>query len=321
MESPAHTYMMMALAAVGIFTVYMALVAIFRRGSLRDRMLVTASAGEAVISGPDEKTPLASFCETLLVALGVNLNNARKTLALPLGRAGIYSSNAVIYFMFIRLFIQPLLVIASALVLLQLLALDHPPPMIKALYGILIAMLFICGAWGTSLYLGNCRQKRQQILIRSFPDALDLLLVCIESGLALDGALARVCRELKYAHPEVAEEFDRTRIDLAVLGDRVQALQNLAVRTDILPCKALVASLVQTEKFGTSLAETLRVLSEDYRITRLMNAENKASRLPALITVPLILFFLPAFVMIIIGPAFVRVQQQGGLFGPSVSGR
>jgi len=316
----SNDYVVAALVAVGIFTFYMALVAVFRRGNLRQRLLVTASGHEGLAT-PEDKSISAAFCERFLAALGVDLNAARKVLALPMAQAGVNSANAVIYFLFIRMALQPMLLIAAGVMLIRLLGLDHPPMLVKALYILIIGMLIIGGLWGTTLFLANSRQKRQKVLIRSFPDALDLLLVCIESGLALDGALARVCRELKAAHPDITVELDRTRIELAVLGDRERALQNLAERTQILPFKALVASLLQTEKFGTSLSDTLRVLSEEYRITRLMNAENKASRLPALITVPLILFFLPAFVMIIIGPAIVRVQQQGGLFGPSVAGK
>ena len=146
---------------------------------------------------------------------------------------------------------------------------------------------------------------------------LDLMLVCIESGLGLDAALNRVCKEMRSMYPPLVAELDRTRLELTMLGDRVIALQNLADRTEITPFRTLVSSLIQTEKFGTSLVETLRVLAEEIRTTRLFSAEQKAARIPVLITIPLILCILPAFIMIIIAPPLVKVMSNGGIFGDS----
>ena len=140
-------------------------------------------------------------------------------------------------------------------------------------------------------------------------------MVCVESGLALDAALARVCKELDKAYPHITKELNQTRVELSLLNDRPKALMNLAERTNLIPFRSLVAALIQTEKFGTSLTDTLRVLSEDYRLTRLMNAEQKAGRLPALITIPLILLLMPAFVIVILAPPFIKVSENGGFFG------
>ena len=134
--------------------------------------------------------------------------------------------------------------------------------------------------------------------------------MCIEAGLGLDAAFNRVCKELREMHPEVIAELDRTRLELTMLGDRVVALQNLAERTGTISFRTLVSSLIQTEKFGTSLVDTLRVLSEEQRITRLYSAEQKAARIPVLITIPLILFIMPAFIMIILGPPIVKTMNQ-----------
>jgi tight adherence protein C len=168
------------------------------------------------------------------------------------------------------------------------------------------------------MYVGNLKKKRQQVLLNSFPETLDLLLVCIEAGLGLDAALSRVCRELRGMHPDVVAEFDRTRLELTMLNDRTRALQNLGDRTEVVPFKSLVSSLIQTEQFGTSLVDTLRVLAEEQRLTRLYTAEQKAARIPVLITIPLILFIMPAFIMIIIGPPIIRVMSNGGIFGGQI---
>ncbi|PIR32864.1 MAG: type II secretion system protein [Alphaproteobacteria bacterium CG11_big_fil_rev_8_21_14_0_20_44_7] len=173
--------------------------------------------------------------------------------------------------------------------------------------GLIIASIF---AFGADLALRSSIDKRKAVLVRSFPDALDLLLVCVESGLALDAALARVCKELEYAHPEITAELNRTRLELTMLNDREKALHNLAVRTDITAVKSLVAALLQSEKFGTSLVETLRVLSDDYRQTRMMIAEEKAGKLPAKIAVASIPPMLIALLILILTPAILEFMKE-----------
>ena len=175
-----------------------------------------------------------------------------------------------------------------------------------ASYGLgLFVALYI--TFGAELWIENKIKKRKEVLLRSFPDTLDLTLVCVESGLALDAALARVCTELEYAHPEISKELNKTRIELTMLNDREKALNNLASRTDLTAFKSLVASLLQSEKFGTSLNETLRVLANEYRENRMALAEEKAGRLPALMTIPLVTLMLPALFLLIMSPAIIQV--------------
>ncbi len=209
------------------------------------------------------------------------------------------------------------MVLMGAVMLMRVLTPGAMEGLNKILFLTMGAMLVVVGGFGVKLYLSNARQKREKRMQRSFPDALDLLLICVESGLSMDTALGKVCAELRSAHPEMTDELERTRMELSVLNDRTQALQNLAERTNTPGFRSLVSSLIQSEKFGTSLADTLRVLAEEFRGTRLLSAENKAARIPALITVPLIFFIFPAFMLIIMGPPFVRVSQQGGIFGDS----
>ena len=177
----------------------------------------------------------------------------------------------------------------------------------KKLHYAVAVILVVLAFFGADMYIQNERTKREKILQRSFPDALDLLLVCVESGLALDGALSRVCKELGRARPEITQELNRTRLELTLLNNRPQALTNLAERTDMMAFRSLSMTLLQSERFGTSLTDTLRVLSEDYRNTRLMIAEDKAGRLPVMMTVPLIVLMMPALFLIILGPAIIKV--------------
>jgi tight adherence protein C len=258
----------------------------------------------AFLEQDKEKSALAVFGESVIAMTGGNVKEKEKEMQLTFIQAGIYSPNAIGQFYAFRAIALPL-----AILLAYSLFTTPVEGMMKlGYYGAAIGVLFL--SWfGPGIYISNTKQKRQKVLQRSFPDTLDLILVCVESGLALDAALARVCRELGRAHPEITKELNRTRMELTLLSDRSIALQNLAERTDLVAFRSLVAALLQTEKFGTSLTETLRVLSDDFRQTRLMTAENKAGRLPALMTIPMILLMMPAFVMIILGPGIIQAMK------------
>jgi len=309
----ANNYLFYAIIIVGVFTAYMAIVNIFRRDRMRQRLRAAPSTQYE----DEEATPplFASFCRGMLKVVGVDITQQKEAVLL-LTQAGLTSPYALTYFLFFKRIIQPILLLIGIALLAKLLLTHTPQPMMLKLFQFMSAgILIVAGVAGANLYVTNCKQHRQHILLLSFPETLDLLLVCIESGLGLDAALARVCAEMRASHPVVISEFDRTRIELTVMSDRSQALQNLAERTGIVPFKSLVSALIQTEKFGTSLLDTLRVLSDEIRTTRLMAAEARAARIPVLITIPLILCILPAFIMIILGPPIVRVVEQGGIFG------
>ncbi|MCZ6763700.1 MAG: type II secretion system F family protein, partial [Alphaproteobacteria bacterium] len=160
------------------------------------------------------------------------------------------------------------------------------------------------------IYVTNETQKRQKKLQKAMPDGLDLMVICAEAGLSLDATLNRVARELKTTWPELADEYGHTSIEISFLPERRQALENLTKRVTLPHMRALVNSLLQTERYGTPLAQALRVLAKEMRINRLMIAEEKAARLPAILTVPMILFILPALFVVLIGPAVLRVIDQ-----------
>ena len=314
------------IVSVGVFTgLFFIMLAFNKKGSVSDRLkkissnrtsstqsdleldedtaeIVDKYTGFEELEG--KKSGFAKTLEALFRGLGINVSAQEAELNLKFAQAGIHSPNATMYYLFIKRF-------GIILVLpLVLLFLNVPASGIfKGFIVFMAGIIFLAGIFGADLYLKNRKTKRQQILMKSFPDGLDLILVCVEAGLALDAALSRVCRELEIAHKELTKEFNRTRIELALLNDRPRALQNLAERTDLMAFRSLVGALLQSEKFGTSLTETLRVLSEDYRNTRLMKAEEKAGKLPALMTIPLILLIMPAFMMVVMSPAVMQVMK------------
>ena len=171
------------------------------------------------------------------------------------------------------------------------------------------AALVIAGYKGPELYLKNKASKRTNEIRKGLPDALDLLVICAEAGLTVDAAFNRVAKELGRAYPELGEEFALTAIELSFLTERRQAFENLAYRVDLDAVRGVVTTMIQTERYGTPLASALRVLSAEFRNERMMRAEEKAARLPAIMTVPLILFILPTLFIVILGPAACSIND------------
>ncbi len=176
------------------------------------------------------------------------------------------------------------------------------------------AALFL-GYKGPELYITNIAKKREDAIRKGLPDALDLLIICAEAGLTVDAAFNRVARELGRAYPELGEEFTLTAIELSFLNERKKAFDNLAYRVNLDAVKGVVTTMIQTERYGTPLASALRVLSAEFRNERMMRAEEKAARLPAIMTVPLIMFILPVLFIVILGPAACSIADafSGGI--------
>ncbi len=175
-------------------------------------------------------------------------------------------------------------------------------------YG-LVAVTFILSYKAPDLFLKNKITKRSDAIRKGLPDALDLLVICAEAGLTVDAAFHRVAKELGRAYPELGDEFTLTAIELGFLTERRQAFENLAMRVDLDAVKGVVTTMIQTEKYGTPLASALRVLSSEFRNERMMRAEEKAARLPAIMTIPLILFILPTLFIVILGPAACSISD------------
>lgn len=172
----------------------------------------------------------------------------------------------------------------------------------------------IVGSYLPPLMLKNRTQKRQQSIRRAWPDCLDLMLLCVESGMSIEHAFKRVAKEIGDQSPELAEEITLTTAELSFLDDRSRGFENLGKRTGLDGVRSVMTALIQADKYGTSVGQALRVMAEEGREARMMAAETKAAALPPKLTVPLILFFLPVLFIVIMAPAMITV------FSGSVTG-
>lgn len=234
-----------------------------------------------------------------------------------LAHAGIRNKEYAVIIIGLRMILP---IVLGAIVFTMVYVLDFYPdwgPMKR--FGA-VAAVTILGYKGPELYLGNLAKKRTLEIQKGLPDALDLLVICAEAGLTVDAAFNRVAKELGRAYPELGDEFALTAIELSFLNERKIAFDNLAFRVDLEAVKGVVTTMVQTERYGTPLASALRVLSAEFRNERMMRAEEKAARLPAIMTIPLIMFILPVLFIVILGPAACSISDalidpEGGALG------
>ena len=175
--------------------------------------------------------------------------------------------------------------------------------------GILV-LCMVVGFYGPQLWLSSAINKRKERLVDGFPDALDLMVVCVEAGLGLDQAMNRVGQEIMMGHKELGGEFSLLNLELRAGLSREQALRNLVQRTDLADIRSLVALLIQTDRFGTSIGQALRVHSDSMRMNRRMKAEEKAAQLAVKLMIPLILFIFPALMVVIAGPGAIRLMNN-----------
>jgi tight adherence protein C len=220
-------------------------------------------------------------------------------------QAGFRGHAPYITYLFFRMVMPVIMLLVSLFYIFIVLNLAYPP-MIKLAMSIGCAYL---GMQSPNLFLKNKIQRRQLSLKRAFPDALDLLLICVESGMSIEAAFRRVSQEVGTQSVGLAEEFTLTTAELSYLPDRRQAYENLAQRTGLEGVKAVCLALQQAERYGTPLGTTLRVLAQENRDMRMSEAEKKAAALPPKLTVPMILFFLPVLFVVILGPAAIRVMS------------
>lgn len=165
------------------------------------------------------------------------------------------------------------------------------------------------GFYAPNMYVGNIAQKRQFSIMRAFPDALDMMLICVEAGMSIEMAFAKVGAEIGTASVELAEELQLTTAELSYLQERRQAYENLAKRTGHEGVKAVTMALIQAERYGTPLGDALRTMAKENRDMRMSEAEQKAAALPAKLTVPMILFFLPVLFLVVLGPAYIKITE------------
>lgn len=243
----------------------------------------------------------------MLSSLKVLQDDQLKESQQKLAQAGIRSKDWAYAVIFSRL-VLPIVLGGGAALLIY--GFDYFPDWSPLKRFCAFAGATIAGYKAADIYLNNLITKRTDLVRKGLPDAIDLLVICAEAGLTVDSAFARVARELGDAYPELADEFSLTSIELGFLTERRQAFENLAYRVALEHVKGVVTTMIQTEKYGTPLASALRVLSAEFRNDRMMRAEEKAARLPAIMTIPLILFILPTLFIVILGPAACSISDS-----------
>ena len=222
-----------------------------------------------------------------------------------LRRAGFRGQGPVYTFLFFR-FVMPIILFSFTLFYLMVVndfGFTFMPKLAAS-----CAMAFL-GFYLPNLFVENVIAKRKDSIKKAFPDALDLLLICVESGMSIEAAFSRVAAEIGQQSIELAEELSLTTAELSYLQERRKAYENLAFRTDLPGVKAVVTSLIQAERYGTPLGQALRVMAQENRDMRMMEAERRAAGLPPKLTVPMVAFFLPVLFAVILGPAIIRVMQ------------
>ncbi|MCG8492285.1 MAG: type II secretion system F family protein [Sneathiellales bacterium] len=266
-----------------------------RRTKLRDDLVNESRQRSQLISKE-------TFMHRIVKKLQLMKGERAKHISTNLAQAGWRSKDALVTYLFARISLP---IVFGSLGLLYLVG-TNPFEWSTPVSVLVSGLAALVGYALPRIMVKNQVSKRYAAMRKTLPDALDLLVICTEAGLNLDSGLDRVCREISNSAPELADEFGLTSIELGFLPDRKEALMNLAQRVDFPAMTTLVNTLLQTEKYGTPLAVALRVLSAEMRNERLMKAEEKAARLPAIMTVPMIVFILPALFIVIIGPAVLK---------------
>jgi len=223
-----------------------------------------------------------------------------------LASAGYRGQAPLIAFMFFR-FVMPFILFAVTLFYMFLILHLSWPPIQKIGAAFVGALL---GFYAPDMFVNNMKARRQQSIMRAFPDALDLMLICVESGMSIESAFTRVASEIGTQAAELAEELALTTAELSYLPDRRQAFDNLAKRCGHSGVRAVATALNQAEKYGTPLGAALRVTATENREMRMQEAERKAASLPAKLTVPMIIFFLPCLFVVIMGPAIITIKHM-----------
>ncbi|HEY0283453.1 MAG TPA: type II secretion system F family protein [Rhizomicrobium sp.] len=260
-----------------------------RRGALRSEPVGTTKLIKQIV----ERFKLGKLVES---------EDSRDKLA----TAGLRSQTHHVVFMFFR-FVMPFILFALAL--FYLFVVTHFAWSLTLKMAIAVAAALF-GFYLPDLFVTNLTTRRQTSIMNAFPDALDLLLICVESGMSVEAAFAKVASEIGSASEELAEEFALTTAELSYLPDRKQAFENLAKRCGHPGVKQVATALNQAEKYGTPMGQALRICAQENREMRMAAAEQKAAALPAKLTVPMILFFLPCLFVVIMGPAVMKVMHM-----------
>jgi tight adherence protein C len=272
-----------------------------RLKALQTRRMKTRSEQTVVAAKPSTKATSIGLMRSVANRLNLLRGSAADQTTRKLRLAGFLSRDATVVFVFVKLALP----LALGFLMIVLTSITGIIQVSEDLVLPVCVGAVLAGFVLPEAYVKNVTQKRRETLNSLLPEGLDLLTICVEAGLSIDAAFRRVSREMQNTMPELATEFEITAIELTYLPDRQQALENMTDRSDSPAVAALVNALRQTEKYGTPLAGSLRILSQEFRQTRSSKAEEKGARMPALMTVPLMVFILPTLITVLIAPAIM----------------
>src|SRR5580700_977758 len=272
------------------------------REKIRQRERERLSQGEKTTRRASPKQYMQTVVEKFNLSTLLGEEKMRSLLV----QAGHRGEGPYVAFLFFRMVAPLTMAAGSAIYVFLLLKLDYAW---TVNVGICLAATYL-GIYLPNLFLRNKITRRQASINRAFPDALDLMLICVESGMSLEATFKRVSEEIGTQSVELAEELTLSTAELSYLPDRRQTFENLAKRVPLDGVKSLCLALQQSERFGTPVAQTLRVIAQENRDQRMTAAEKKAAALPPQLTVPMILFFLPVLFVVILGPAVIKVMEQ-----------
>ncbi len=302
------TFIMLMVAGSTFLTVLAVWYSLIARDPMRGRVKTLVAQRHAMKQGltaprrRNNTVPAMGFMRNVTTKLNLMRSKQAEDIEFKLSQAGWRGKDALVVYLFFKVCL-PIILGALAASLLYLTEIYDGPAMMRIT---LTMTAIVAGVFGPEVYVRNVISKRRKAIQKGLPDALDLLVICTEAGLGLDAALNRVSGEIAPNSPELADELTLTALELGFLPERKKALDNLNARTDLAAIRGVVNTLVQTEKYGTPLASSLRVLGAEFRGERMLRAEAKAAKLPATLTVPMILFILPTLFIVLLGPAGIN---------------
>ncbi|MGE0846444.1 MAG: type II secretion system F family protein [Flavobacteriaceae bacterium] len=267
----------------------------------RERARLAQNQGRVQLRRQTPKAFMADIVDRLNLRKALESEDTRDKLAM----AGLRGQPPLIGFLFARIALPIICFLATLFYIFVFGKFENQPATIKLLAAVGGAYF---GFYLPNLYISNRVSKRQTDISRAFPDALDLLLICVESGMSVEAAFKKVSQEIGSQSIALAEELTLTTAELSYLQERRQAYENLGRRTGLPGVKAVVTALIQAERYGTPLGTALRVMAQENRDMRMAEAERKAAGLPPKLTVPMIAFFLPVLFVVILGPAAIRLM-------------
>jgi tight adherence protein C len=310
-------FVVMMLASIATFvTVFTIAMPVLQKDRMGQRMKVMATERDKMraqrladlakdAQGGRLRQAPKGFMQQIVDQFNLRATFESEEIKNKLKMAGLRGQAPLVAYMFFRL-VAPIIVAIVALIYLFVLSNFQYPPIVK--FGMAIGAGYL-GFYLPNMMVENLVQRRQASIGQAFPDALDMLLICVQAGMSIEAAFGKVSKEVASQSIELAEEFSLTTAELSYLQDRRNAFENLGKRTGLPGIKAVATALIQAERYGTPVSQALRVMAKENRDARMSEAEKKAAALPPKLTVPMIIFFLPVLFVVILGPAVLQVMK------------